>query len=356
MIYETNLRSQSLKSWHSFFEKHPVAADLVKIIGSIAAGALLGAAVAVAASTSVGLTITLGAAAGALVSIAIVAFRRFHHGMAANKIQYPAEIKSDFLPNADDVFKLIASRLDFDDFKAFSETSRGCNGMVYAINAERKKAVEQIAFGKEQWLHYWGVRDDVEPTLPRDIIKVLDRPDPEDPTKKIRDTHMFTLILRNQTPKSVTKLRLAGAGCFEQAVANQIGKPNDKSYWALMKNDVLGGMDFVNGSRGKNKVKHNAMLAKLSESEDGKANYSLPTTLQAVTSILAHEARFGERLFSDNPMIYTRCEEMVGARSVFVGGFASAGLHVTYYSDFDIDGASGVWRWRSAEVPIIGTC
>ena len=353
MIHETNLQGPSVESWRSFFEKKPIVADLVKVITSIAAGALIGAAVAVAASTPLGLTITLGAAAGAVIGIAIVAFRRFHHWMTTNKIQYPAEVKSDALPNSD-VFKHIASRLDFDDFKAFSETSRGCNGMVSLINEERKKAVEGFAFGKEQWFQYWGVRDDVEPTLPRDIVKVLERPDPEEPAKKIRDTHMLTLILRNQTAQSVTKLRLAGSGYFDQDVAYRLGKPNDKSYWALMRKDVLGGVDRVNGSRGKNKDKHNAMLAELSE--DGKANYSLPTTLEAVTSILAHEARFGERLFSQNPCTYTRCEEMVGHWSVVVGGVASAGLDVVSCYALDCNGASGVWRWRPAEVPVIGTC
>ncbi len=354
MIHETNLQGPSVESWRSFFEKKPIVADLVTVIASILAGALIGAAVAVAASTPIGLTITLGAAAGAVIGIAIVAFRRFHHGMTANKIQYPAEVKSDALPNSDDVFKLIASRLDFDEFKAFSETSRGCNGLVSLINGERKKAVEGFAFGKEQWLQYWGVRDEVEPTLPRDIAEVLGRSDPEEPAKKIRDTHMFTLILRNQTAKSVTKLRLAGTGYFNQGVADRTRKPNDKSYWVLMRKDVLGGLDYVNGSRGKCKEKHNAMFAKLSE--DGKANYSLPTLLEAVTSILAHEARCGERLFSNNPWTSTRCEEMVGNSSVFVGGFASAGLDVDYYSYGDDAGASGVWRWRPAEVPVIGTC
>ncbi len=354
MLHETNLRIQPHESWHSFVEKQPIAADLVTVIASIAAGALIGAAVAVAASTPMGLTISLGAAAGALISTAIVAFRRFQLGVATNKIVYPANVKSDALPNSDDVFKLIASGLDFDAFKAFSETSRGCNGMVSLINGERKKAVEELAFGKEQWLKYWGVKDDVEPTLPRDIVKVFGRPDPEDPSKKIRDTHMLTLILRNQTPQSVTRLRLAGTGYFFRSVANQLAKPNEKSYWALMRKDVLGGVDLVNGTRRKSKVEHNNKFAKLSE--DGKATYSLPTTLEAVTSILAHEARFGERLFSDNPYTYTRCEEMAGEQSVIVGGFASAGLNVVIYDyAYGLAGASGVWRWRPAEVPIIGT-
>ncbi len=353
MLHETNLRIQTVDSWHSFVEKQPIAADLVTVIASIAAGALLGAAVAVAASTPMELTICLGAAAGVLISIAIVAFRRFTYAMATNKIEYPAEVKSDALPNSDDVFKLIASGLDFDAFKAFSETSRGCNGMVSLINGERKKAVEELAFGKEQWLKYWGVYDDVEPTLPRDILEVLDRPDPEELTKKICDTHMLTLILRNQTPQSVTRLRLASTRYIDRFVANQLAKPNEKSYWALMRKDVLGGQDLVNGTRNKSKAAHKNKFAKLSE--DGIATYSLPTTLEAVTSILAHEARFGERLFSDNPDTYTRCEEMAGLRSVFAGCFDSAGLYVlSSYSHAHI-GASGVWRWRPAEVPIIGT-
>jgi hypothetical protein len=346
MIHKTNLQSPSPMMGHSFFEKHPVIADVGTVITSIAAGALIGAAVAFVASTPIGLTISLGAATGGLISIAIVAFRRFHHGMTANNLP---EVKSGVLPNSDNAFLRIASNLDFDDFKAFSEVSRGCNKMVSFVNGQRKKAVEEVAFGKEQWLKYWGVKDDVEPTLPRDIIEVLARPDPEDPTKKIQQTHTLTLILRNQTAQSVLELRAQGSGNFFSVASAQLAKPNDKSYWALKRRGVLGGDDLVHGTRGKSKMEHNNIFAKLSE--DGKAHYSLPTTLEGAASILAHEARFGERLFGDNPLTYMRCQETVGSFSVVIGGFASDGPDVSYGSIEKEIGASGVWRWRPVEVP-----
>jgi hypothetical protein len=56
--------------------------------------------------------------------------------------------------------------------------------------------------------------------------------------------------------------------------------------------------------------------------------YELPHALEAATAILMHHAREGERLFGDEPLIYTRCQEVVNGFPVIVGGFESSGLGV----------------------------
>jgi hypothetical protein len=66
--------------------------------------------------------------------------------------------------------------------------------------------------------------------------------------------------------------------------------------------------------------------------------YEIPTTPQAITCILAEYFRSKTRLFSDNPLTYTRCQEKVQGYHLVVGGFAPAGLDVDYhYRIYDYD-------------------
>jgi hypothetical protein len=62
----------------------------------------------------------------------------------------------------------------------------------------------------------------------------------------------------------------------------------------------------------------------------------MPDALSAATAILLHHARTGERLYTDAPWTYTRCQEKVLGNKypVIVGGFSSGGLGV-YYDGHD---------------------
>jgi hypothetical protein len=68
-------------------------------------------------------------------------------------------------------------------------------------------------------------------------------------------------------------------------------------------------------------------------------HYDIPYVLEAATAILLHHARTGERLYTDDPYTYTRCQDRVGSNNypVFVGGFSSEGLHVSYNRVYDYD-------------------
>jgi hypothetical protein len=61
-----------------------------------------------------------------------------------------------------------------------------------------------------------------------------------------------------------------------------------------------------------------------------------PHLLDAAVGILMHHARSGERLFSDNPLTYTRCQEKVRNYQTCVGGLSADGLSL-YYSWYDVD-------------------
>jgi hypothetical protein len=65
--------------------------------------------------------------------------------------------------------------------------------------------------------------------------------------------------------------------------------------------------------------------------------YEMPDALSAATAILSHHARTGERLYTDDPWTYTRCQEKVLGNKypVVVGGFSSGGLRVDYYGVYD---------------------
>ena len=57
--------------------------------------------------------------------------------------------------------------------------------------------------------------------------------------------------------------------------------------------------------------------------------YEVPGALEAAVVMLLHHARSGERLYSDNPLTYTRCREKdKDGDTVVVGGFSSGGLDV----------------------------
>jgi hypothetical protein len=62
--------------------------------------------------------------------------------------------------------------------------------------------------------------------------------------------------------------------------------------------------------------------------------YELPKALEAATAILTHHVRNGERLYSNNPWTYTRCQDLILYGSdeypAVVGGFDSSGLRVDH--------------------------
>jgi hypothetical protein len=200
--------------------------------------------------------------------------------------------------------------------------------------------------GEAEWKHYFG---EVEPApdLPSDMGAILDSACPFWPGKKVRDTHLLVLVPAkiNGQPFSLNLLRKLirypnNGGhktqyrYYNSDVRQQIGTSSPAaSYWLLMTRDVLPeslGKTYVNQ---KKLVTDHARRTSLP--------YELPKALEAVTAILTHHVRDGERLYSDSPRVYTRCQERILYESdeypAVVGGFESSGLgvsHVLYDSSF----------------------
>ncbi|MBA3602294.1 MAG: hypothetical protein H0W50_01310 [Parachlamydiaceae bacterium] len=184
--------------------------------------------------------------------------------------------------------------------------------------------------------------------LPRDIIEILNRPDHLDPTRCLRNSHTLTLIPRVSL-KSFGELNrkyFDSTIGYEYAVQNVLDQtpPNDKSYWALMSKDVL------NGSKDKNYETQQKMVAVLSQ--NANVNCEIPTALEAVVSILTQHVRSGERLFSDEPVVFTRSLDVHEGCPVDVGGFGPSGL-VLVISAYDDDvGVAALRKFR----PLVRSC
>ena len=58
--------------------------------------------------------------------------------------------------------------------------------------------------------------------------------------------------------------------------------------------------------------------------------YEVPGILEAAVVMLLHHVRSGERLYSADPLTYTRCQESVDDFQLIVGGFSSGGLVVDH--------------------------
>ena len=186
------------------------------------------------------------------------------------------------------------------------------------------------------WERYYGAVDS-SPPPPSGIDQILNSPCPFWRGKQVKDTHLLALIPSRVAGKPLTLDYLGelikspkGDGHGTQyrnywgAAHEAIGSQSPgKSYWVLMTRDVL------DGSRKKSYKDQCALVAR-------HRGYTVPGALEAAVVVLLHHVRSGERLYSDNPYTFTRCQEKVQNYQLVVGGFSSGDLHVNihiYVSD-----------------------
>ena len=192
-------------------------------------------------------------------------------------------------------------------------------------------------FGAREWGLYFGEVGE-EPFLPSDIDEILNGPCPFWEGKAVKDTHLLVLIPSTVAgkPFSLDLLgelvkRPKGRGrstkyrFYDGDIQTALGaRSPGGSYWVLMTCDVL------EGSRGKRYAVQRALIA--AHARETGLPYVLPSALEAATAILLHYVRSGERLYSDAPWTYTRCQELInGEYPVIVGGFSPGGLAVNYF-------------------------
>ena len=212
------------------------------------------------------------------------------------------------------------------------------------------------AFGPEAWREHLGVQGVGNvPSLPSDIDQILDRSCTFWPGKKVRDTHVLVLVPSevDGVPYTLDKLgeliqphfpyNGEGYGYYDSDTKTQLGSVSPPApCWVLLTRDV------IPGTRGRGyESQQNLLVAHASRTG---LDYCLPSTLEASTAILAHYARSSERLFSDAPWTYTRCQDLMqwssGRYPAAVGGFDSSGLYLNdcichYHHAPSLSGVSG---------------
>ena len=209
------------------------------------------------------------------------------------------------------------------------------------------------SFGAEEWRRYFGAVGSAPP-LPENIIDILSSPCPFWPEAAIKDTHLLVLIPARVAgePFSLNLLEeliecpqvgdySAKYRYYNSAVQEQLGAQSPGcSYWVLMTRDVL------EGSRRKTYKSQQALVA--AHAKRTGLPYELPGALEVATTILSHYVRSGERLYSDSPWTYTRCQEFVADEGddkcpVLVGGFSFGGIDVDYFfGDVSSYGVAGL--------------
>jgi hypothetical protein len=216
-----------------------------------------------------------------------------------------------------------------------------------------KTSIPAMAIGPKEWKQYFGEVGAVPP-LPANINEVLNSSCPFWSGKLVKDTHLlvlvpatvdgepFTLDLLGELIKSPQGGgRKTEYSRYDDAVKEELGAQSPRSsYWVLMTRDVLP------GSRSKAYDAQEALVA--AHASRLNLPYEMPDALSAATAILLHHARTGERLYTDDPYTYTRCQERVldSEYPVVVGGFSSGGLdvydftYVRYDYDYYDDGVS----------------
>ena len=224
-----------------------------------------------------------------------------------------------------------------------SESALGEEVVCPAVQQAEKQALlsqttlPSQAFGAKAWKKYFG-EVGLEPCLPPDIGEILESACPFWTGKQVKDTHLLVLIPAkvNGNPFSLNLLgRLVqnpqGGGrpseyrFYNSDVQAQFGARSPGcSYWVLMTRDVL------EGSRRSTYASQQALVAVHASRTD--LLYALPGVLEAVTVVLSHYVRSGERLYVDDPWTSTRCQELVAwcgkDHPAVIGSFSSGGLRV----------------------------
>ena len=200
-----------------------------------------------------------------------------------------------------------------------------------------------MAFGKEQWQELFGVDVGEEPPITEEILNFLTSDDPDHPGKKRVETGMFYLHPAQVDKKPFnlnTFIDLAKKKCGDSVVnyiwsditADHGAVSPAKAQWMWLASDV------IPGSGNRSYTEQQRLIAE-------RPGLEVPDDLSATVAILTHYARTGERLFSDDPWTYTRCSNRVSGYQMAVGGFAPAGLFLSYSIDNDGIGVAGLRKF-----------
>jgi hypothetical protein len=201
-----------------------------------------------------------------------------------------------------------------------------------------RSCLQEAVFGKGKWsIHHGDIGK--APPLPKDIYEILQGPCPIWPGKLFRETHIGPFLIPATVNGEPYKLDLLGKliQAPKQGLPTQfeycgLGEcqdtPVEESYWVCMFRSIL------DDSLGEDDAAHSTRIDALAQSTG--ISYSRPKVIEVATCLLLHYVSTGERLLTDNPWRFTRCQEFYNKEhgwSMVVGGFGLGGLGV-YVNDY----------------------
>ncbi|WP_194848191.1 putative nucleotidyltransferase substrate binding domain-containing protein [Candidatus Neptunochlamydia vexilliferae] len=210
-------------------------------------------------------------------------------------------------------------------------------------------SVPQTAFGPKKWKKYFGDVGKVPP-LPPNIEEILNSSCPIWRKKKVRETHLLTLVPKtiNGLPLTLNTLqrlisRPKGGGYkakynyYNDILKKELGNQElFYPYWVLMSRDI------IPKSQTKTYTVLKAMVKNLSQKSGSL--YDIPKTIEALVVILTEHIASGERLYSNNPWTCTRCQEEIGEWNASVGNFSDKGIDLSRQKWLEVRYGTGVIR------------
>ena len=156
--------------------------------------------------------------------------------------------------------------------------------------------INSSKFGAEDWQRHYGDVGEI-PALPEDLESILDQPCPFWPDKKVRDTHMLTLIPDTVNGEKFTLNKLSEliksplkgyrsefSSSYDATIKGELGdSPVNKSYWVLMTKKT------VRTSVSKDYLEQEGILK--------EKGYDVPTALEVSTCVLTHFVRRKDALY-----------------------------------------------------------
>lgn len=198
--------------------------------------------------------------------------------------------------------------------------------MKLSPEKQHKLSYPKEAFGPEQWATYFGNVGKI-PSLPNNIEEILNSDCPYFKGKKIKETHLLTLIPKsiNETPVTLNSFGkmledtekvcyrewLNGPGWKDYMEGHvEVGNLSTKgSYWAIMTKEII--PDTWNLGHGKKEQ----FIAE---------DYQMPTAKEAAIMIATNFLKTKQMLFNKGELI--RCSDGSKGYCFIVGNFVTSGI------------------------------
>lgn len=226
-----------------------------------------------------------------------------------------------------EIMLMVFSYLEPKDLGRCSQVSRVWKALAADESLWKAPAA---AFGAAKWNTYFG---DVgkEPPLPSNIYQIMKSRCPFWERKRVEETHLLVLVpqtvngkpLNLESLEELVKAPKEGSSTQYQYFNSGQYKdlPASASHWMLMTRDVLP------GSRNQSYADQQALVARYAQKAG--ASYEVPHVLDAAVCTFMEYVQSGNRLYSDNPWTYTRCQEKWNEGwQLVVGGLSPEGLSV----------------------------